>query len=335
MDNNSVSILIPFKNTAEFIPDCIQSIIDQTYDEWEILAVNDHATDNSLNIINSYAQKDARIKVLENEGKGIIEALRTAYFHSNGTYITRMDSDDIMSPNKLEIMVNSLKNSGLGHVALGKVKYFSTEGVGEGYKSYEKWLNRLTEKGSNYSEIYKECVIPSPCWMVNRKDLEKAGSFSSNRYPEDYDLAFRFYGQGLKCIPTNDLLHYWRDYGHRTSRTSEHYAQNYFLDIKLYYFLKLDRNDYSPLVLWGAGKKGKTLAKKLLKKNIVFTWVCDNSNKIGLDIYGKKMDHYTEITKLEKAQIIITVANKEAQVFIKKYLLALKKKTVQDSFFFC
>jgi glycosyltransferase involved in cell wall biosynthesis len=335
MDNSSVSILIPFKNTAEFLPDCIQSIIDQTYKEWEILAVNDHATDNSPNIMNSYAQKDARIKVFKNDGKGIIEALRTAYSLSKGTYITRMDSDDIMSPNKLEIMVNSLKNNGQGHIALGKVKYFSKDGVGDGYKSYEKWLNRLTEKGSNYSEIYKECVIPSPCWMVYREDLEKAGAFSSHRYPEDYDLAFRFYGQGLKCIPTNGLLHYWRDYAHRTSRTSEHYAQNYFLDIKLYYFLKLDRDDHSPLVLWGAGKKGKTLAKKLLKKNIAFTWVCDNSNKIGLDIYGKKMEDYPEITKLGKAQIIITVANKDAQTFIKDYLLALGKKTVQDFFFFC
>ena len=72
MDNSSVSILIPFKNTAEFLPDCIQSIIGQTYKDWEILAVNDHATDNSPNIMNAYAQKDARIKVLKNDGKGII-----------------------------------------------------------------------------------------------------------------------------------------------------------------------------------------------------------------------------------------------------------------------
>ena len=335
MNKSSISILIPYKNTAEFLPDCIQSIIDQTHEDWEILAVNDHSTDNSLDIMYSYAQKDTRIKVLINEGKGIIEALRTAYSHSQGTYITRMDSDDVMSPNKLETMVNSLKNHGQGHVALGKVKYFSKEGVGDGYKSYEKWLNRLTEKGLNYSEIYKECVIPSPCWMVDRKDLEKAGAFASNRYPEDYDLAFRFYEQGLKCIPTNELLHYWRDYSHRTSRTSEHYAQNYFLDIKLHYFLKLDHDNRSPLVLWGAGNKGKSLAKKLLNKNIAFTWVCNNSNKIGLDIYDKKMDHYLEINNLQNAQILITVANKEAQEFIKEYLLAQGEKTVQDFFFFC
>jgi len=335
MKKRTISILIPFKNTAEFLPDCIQSIINQTYDNWEILAVNDHSTDNSLDVMHSYAQKETRINVLKNEGKGIIEALRTAYSHAQGTYITRMDSDDIMSPNKLENMVRSLEKLGQGHIALGKVKYFSKEGVGDGYKSYEKWLNNLTEKGLNYSEIYKECVIPSPCWMVHRTDLERAGSFTSNRYPEDYDLAFRFYEQDLKCIPTNELLHYWRDYGHRTSRTSEHYAQNYFLDIKLHYFLKLDRDNESPLVLWGAGNKGKTLAKNLLKKNIAFIWVCNNSNKIGLDIYDKRMNHYLELSKLQKAQVIITVANKEAQEFIKDYLQDQGKNRVQDYFFFC
>jgi glycosyltransferase involved in cell wall biosynthesis len=335
MDKSGISILLPFKNTAEFLPECIQSIIEQSYDDWEILAVNDHSTDNSLDIMLSYAEKESRIKVLINDGHGIIEALRTAYSHSTGTFITRMDSDDIMSPNKLEIMVNSLRHHGEGHVAIGKVKYFSKDGVGGGYKSYEKWLNSLTEKGLNYSEIYKECVIPSPCWMVTRKDLERAGSFLSDRYPEDYDLAFRFYESDLKCIPCTEILLYWRDYGHRTSRTSEHYAQNYFLDIKLNYFLKLDHDTQRPLILWGAGNKGKNLAKNLLDKKIAFTWVCNNSNKIGLDIYDKKMYHYLEINKLPNAQIIITVANKEAQEFIKDYLLSLGKNPVQDYFFFC
>ncbi|MBC8768882.1 glycosyltransferase family 2 protein [Arenibacter sp. BSSL-BM3] len=335
MDNRTISILIPFKDTEEFLPDCIQSIIDQTYDDWEILAVNDNSTDNSLKIMHSYAKRDIRIKVLENEGKGIIEALRTAYSRSKSTFITRMDSDDLMSRNKLETMVNALEIHGEGYVALGKVKYFSKEGVGGGYKGYEKWLNRLTEQGTNYSEIYKECVIPSPCWMVFRNDLDKVGSFLSDRYPEDYDLAFRFYEQGLKCIPSNEILHHWRDYSYRTSRTSEHYAQNYFLDIKLYYFLKLDHNNQRPFVLWGAGNKGKKLAKNLIGQDIDFTWVCNNTNKIGLDIYDKKMHHYLELNKLQQPQIIITVANSEAQEFIREYLLGKGKNPVKDYIFFC
>ncbi|MCK0145662.1 glycosyltransferase [Arenibacter sp. F26102] len=335
MNNRTISILIPFKDTEEFLPDCIQSIIDQTYDDWEIVAVNDGSTDRSLKIMHSYAKRDPRIKVLENEGKGIIEALRTAYSQSKGTFITRMDSDDLMSKNKLETMVKALERHGKGYVAIGKVKYFSKEGVGGGYKGYEKWLNRLTEQGTNYSEIYKECVIPSPCWMVYKNDLDKVGSFLADRYPEDYDLAFRFYEQGLKCIPCNEILHHWRDYSYRTSRTSEHYAQNYFLDIKLFYFLKLDHNNQRPLVLWGAGNKGKKLAKNLIEQELDFIWVCNNTNKIGLDIYDKKMHHYLEINKLQQPQIIITVANREAQEFIREYLSGKGKNPVQDYIFFC
>mgnify|MGYP000860087858 CR=1 FL=1 len=74
--------------------------------------------------------------------------------------------------------------------------------------------------------------------MVHKTDLDLCGAFLADRYPEDYDLAFRFYEKGLTCISCNKILHYWRDYDTRTSRTSEHYAQNYFLEIKLHYFLK-------------------------------------------------------------------------------------------------
>ncbi|WP_026809797.1 glycosyltransferase family 2 protein [Arenibacter latericius] len=335
MSNQKVSILIPFKDTEAFLPFCIDSIINQTYPHWEVLAIDDHSSDNSAQIIKSYVQNDSRIQVHRNKGQGIIEALRTAYSMATGTFITRMDSDDLMASNKLKLMVKSLEINGKGHIALGKVKYFSGRKLGKGYKSYEKWLNKLTEIGSNYSEIYKECVIPSPCWMVHKTDLDLVGSFLPDRYPEDYDLAFRFYQHGIKCIPSNVILHFWRDYSQRTSRTHHHYAENNFIDIKLSYFLKLDRNNSRPLVIWGAGKKGKKIAKNLNKRKIEFIWICNNSNKIGNDIYGVTMQHYRTLNKLENAQIIITVANKEAQEFIRDYLSGLNKVSTKDYFFFC
>ena len=233
MQRPLVSILIPFKNTEAFLDECLQSIIHQSYEHWEALAVNDHSDDSSARIVKKYSKLDSRIKVFDNVGSGIIPALQNAYSKSTGSLITRMDSDDIMQPNKLEIMVHSLLKKGKGHLAVGQVKYFSHRGISDGYDRYEKWLNRLTEKGENYSEIYKECVIPSPCWMAFREDFDEVGAFEPDRYPEDYDLTFRFYEKGLKCIPCNQVLHQWRDYDTRTSRTSVHYAQNYFLELKL------------------------------------------------------------------------------------------------------
>ena len=265
MQNGKVSIIIPFKNTAHFLPECLDSIVNQTYIDWEVLAVNDHSTDTSLELLSSYSQRDKRIKVFQNNGNGIIPALQTAFAQSSGGFVTRMDSDDIMEPNRLEVMVNSLIKYGKEHVAVGKVKYFSNRGISNGYQRYEEWLNQLTSTGNNFEEIYKECVIPSPCWMVYRSDFEQSKGFEPKRYPEDYDLTFRFYEHGFKIIPCDQVLHLWRDYDTRTSRTHEHYAQNYFLDIKLHYFLKLDYDKNRPLVVWGAGFKGKKIAKGLKK----------------------------------------------------------------------
>lgn len=335
MQNKLVSILTPFKNTAEFLPECLDSILVQTYENWELLIVDDHSIDSSFQIVSDYASRDSRIKLLKNKGTGIIDALRLAFKNSNGTYITRMDSDDIMTPNKLEVLVNKLEEYGKGYVAVGQVKYFSDVGISDGYSKYEQWINGLTQTGSNYFEIYKECVIPSPCWMIHREDLIKCDAFNPNLYPEDYDLTFRFYKHDISCIPCDDILHHWRDYSTRTSRTHEHYAQNYFLEIKLKYFLELDFDTRRPLVIWGAGFKGKTIAKSLVENNVPFHWICDNPKKIGKHIYNQEMLPFSFLKTIPNPQSIVTVANEQAQKDISKYFTSLNLHPVKDYFFFC
>ncbi len=231
---------MPVKNTVQFLNECLESIIEQTENYWELLVVDDDSTDGSNTLLNNYAKTDNWIKVYKNNGDGFIDALRLAYSKSSGDLITRMDSDDIMTPDKLSVLKHNLTASGKGSIAIGLVSYFSEKPLGEGFEKYETWLNELTKKGNNFNGIYKECVIPSPCWMVFREDLEDCNAFFLNRYPEDYDLAFRFYLNKLIPIPCNKKIHLWRDYSKRTSRTHIHYADNTFMDIKRYYFLKLE-----------------------------------------------------------------------------------------------
>lgn len=330
-----VSILTPFKNTEKYISECLDSILDQGFSNWELIIIDDHSTDKSKEIVHSYSNKEKRIKLFTNIGKGIIPALQLAYSKATGDLITRMDSDDIMTPNKLEWMVNALKKNGKGYLAVGQVNYFSSKGISDGYDRYEKWLNTLTLEGRNYEEIYKECVIPSPCWMAYREDFEKCDAFYPNRYPEDYDLTFRFYEYDLKVIPCNEILHLWRDYPTRTSRTHEHYAQNYFLDIKLHYFLKLNFDKDRPLSIWGAGFKGKYLAKSLVEREIDFNWICDNPKKIGRKIYGVELMPFEKLKELDDPQSIISVANELAQEEIRSYLHSNGMKNMIDYFFFC
>lgn len=335
MRKSLVSIIMPFRNTERFLPECLDSILEQSYTHWELIAINDGSEDSSLALLNRYAQRDLRIKVLSNKGQGILPALQTGYENVQGEFITRMDSDDIMSPNRLEWMVEALKNKGEGNLAVGQVRYFSDRGISDGYQKYETWLNQLTAEGRNYEEIYKECVVPSPCWMAYRTNFETCGGFTHNRYPEDYDLTFRFYQHGLKVIPCDQILLRWRDYDSRTSRTSEHYAQNYFLDIKMYYFLKLHYEKKRNLVVWGAGFKGKTIAKTLIDNKVDFVWLCDNPNKIGKSIYGQKLHHFKVLETLQNPQSIVTVANEQSQKEIRNYLHQQGFKNMKDYFFFC
>lgn len=330
-----ISIVMPVKNTSAFLEECLTSIMNQTYTNWELLAVNDHSTDDSYEILSEFSQKDKRIKIFNTNGEGIIDALKLAYCKSSGEYISRMDSDDLMQPKKLELMAEDLLLNGKGHIALGLVKYFSKEGIGEGFCKYEAWLNSLTKQGNNFSELYKECVVPSPCWMVDRADFEKCGGFNSTVYPEDYDLVFRFYQHGLKCLSSNGLLHLWRDYPTRTSRTDKHYADSSFIEIKTNYFLQLHYDKSKNLVVWGAGKKGKFVAELLLKNNFPFQWICDNPKKIGKDIYGQKMLPFTALDEIKNTQSIITVANPKAQTEIKRYFEKRGQYPMKDYFFFC
>jgi len=320
--------LIPAKNALPFLRDCLQSILKQRYSNWEVLVVDDHSSDNTLRVLHEFALQDDRINVFQNQGAGIIAALNLAYAHSNGTYLTRMDADDLMPEGKLDLLHQALQENGQGFVSTGFVKYFSEDQLGQGYLNYEHWLNELTSNASNFTEIYKECVIPSPCWMMHRSDFEKIGAFRSEIYPEDYDLCFRMYQGRLKIAPVKEVCHYWREHFSRATRNDENYADNNFLLLKITKFLEIELKKDKKLVLWGAGSKGKWLAQFFVENQIAFQWMCDNPKKIGKEIYGQviqdsKGDHFNSMN-----QYLVAVANKESLLEIKQSLIH------QEAFYF-
>lgn len=324
---------MPVKDTALFLCECVESVIAQTEQNWELIAVDDHSTDRSWEVLTRFAEGDPRIKVYKNQGVGIIPALRTAYAVSKGDLITRMDSDDVMKSNKLQTLKTILLSNGHSHIAIGLVEYFSEQRLGEGYRKYERWLNRLSRSGENYSELYKECVIPSPCWMTFRSDLDRCGAFERDVYPEDYDLCFRFYANGLKVVPCNEILHLWRDHPDRASRNDTRYSNNSFLELKVGYFLKLDRDPDKQLYLWGAGRKGKRVAILLNSRRIAFTWICNNEKKIGKNIYGNVLCGPDEINKSKHAQIIVCVSNPTENQLLRSSL-SIEYERCQP-YFFC
>ena len=300
------------RNGEAYLSECLDSILNQSIQDWELCVVNNQSSDATGKILEKYHLLDQRVNVVDYKGVSeIIPALRAAYKASSGDYITRMDADDLMPKEKLCFLRDELLKKGRGFVATGLVHYFSNTELGDGYKKYETWLNELTQHSSNYSQIYKECVIPSPCWMVHHDDFEKCGAFSSDVYPEDYDLCFRFYENNMKVIGINEVLHYWRDYNNRNSRTDPNYADQLFFDLKLHYFLKVDHKVNLPLIVWGAGRKGKLMAKKLIDLKLQFDWVTDNPKKIGHNIYGIILKNVDLINYGKQAQVIVAISGEE------------------------
>lgn len=331
-----ISILMPVYNSSAHLGQCLDSIQAQSETSWELIAVDDYSTDDSWHILQRYALKDARIRPLRNTGaKGVIPALRLALKHSRGSYITRMDSDDLMPLEKLKSLKRLLLEHGPGCIATGKVRYFSDEELGEGYRRYERWLNGLMDSGRHYEEIYKECVLPSPCWMAYREALLVCGAFSRDVYPEDYDLAFRFYKHRMRIAASGEVLHLWRDHPGRSTRSLSIYANPAFLSLKLQYFLEISYQPGRPLAIWGAGSKGKEAARYLQKEGVPFHWVCNTPSKWGKDIYGVRMQSTEAAGLLSRPQVAVLVAAPDAGPAIRMQLEQWGMAPGRDYFFFC
>ncbi len=330
-----VSIIMAAKDTAPYLPKCLDSILRQTYKNWELIAINDHSSDRTPEIIKWYADKDDRIKLFYSRKHRLIPALKEGYAQAKGELINRMDSDDRMPSDKLEVLVEEWLKYGKGHIVAGGTEHFVDKGeVGDGFRRYEEWLNEVARQEKHWQEIYQECVIPSHCWIIHRDDFEQVGAFNPEVYPEDYDLCFRFYKKRLKVHGLDKVLHYWRDRSDRISRTWEEYKDNRYFELKLRYFYQIDRDRSRPLLLWGAGRNGKDIAKLLLEEENTFHWMCDNERKVGKDIYGIKLQHQDTIPEVDNPQILIVVTSPEQKVGIRKKLESWGKKPVEDFWFF-
>ena len=323
------------KDTAPYLHDCINSIINQTYQNWELIAVNDHSTDETPEILAAFAKQDARVRVFDSDGYKLIPTLQCGYREVRGTLLNRMDSDDKMPDYKIQLLVDEWHKYGKGHVIAGGTEHFVDEGkVGDGFLRYERWLNEVAKTSTHYQQIYKECVIPSHCWMIHKDDFDAVGAFDPVIYPEDYDLCFRMYKHGLKVIGIDAILHHWRDRSNRISRTWDEYKDNRYFDMKMRFFYEIDRDKKRPLILWGAGRNGKDMAKILQSYNDTFHWVSNNKKQIGKDIYGVRMQSFTDVPSIENAQIMIVVSSPDGKKEIQALLDAWGKEAVKDYWFF-
>lgn len=109
-DERVISIIVPAYNVENFLPSCIESIITQTYSNFELIIVNDGSTDSSGDICNSFAKNDARIKVIHQENKGLVKARQSGLQLASGKYILYIDGDDYVESNFCELLIKETYN---------------------------------------------------------------------------------------------------------------------------------------------------------------------------------------------------------------------------------
>ena len=184
-----ISIISPSFNNAKYLSKAIESCINQTYRNIEIVIVEGGSTDNSLDIISGYADKEPRLKVLiHTDNKGVSKARNDGIVASSGEFIAILDSDDLMTPTRLEeLYVEICKDSAYGLVH-SDVTVINSVGMALGQITGRKRYS----KGNICGEVLRRrgCHIGYP--MIRRSCLEKSGLYDEIlRGGEDYDLYTR------------------------------------------------------------------------------------------------------------------------------------------------
>lgn len=164
MDNNIVSIIIPIYNSEKLLKRCINSIVNQTYKNIEIILVNDGSDDSSGEICEDYARKDKRIKVIHQKNMGVSTARNRGVHESKGRYIQFVDSDDEISPTMTEILVKEVNNS-IDLVICG-YKNVILNNDGPIKKVNVPLINGILENNEfmvHFGDLYYNSLINSPC----------------------------------------------------------------------------------------------------------------------------------------------------------------------------
>ena len=122
-----ISVLIPSYNVEKYIRECLDSIVNQTFEDMEIICIDDRSTDSTLDILNEYALKDSRLRVYENkENKGVSYARNYLLNLAKGKYIFFMDSDDYLELDALEKAYNLTEEKSLD-ILMFKIRHFNNK----------------------------------------------------------------------------------------------------------------------------------------------------------------------------------------------------------------
>ena len=169
MSNPKISVILPVYNVEKYLGECLDSIINQTLKDIEVICVNDGSTDNSLSILKEYASKDTRIKIIDKENEGQGYARKVGLENAIGKYILFCDSDDYYADlTAFEELYNYIEKVNVDVVLFESIRYSKTRGF---YKDIKDFLNNPPQK-----EIFTYLDIDNILFLgliVGKKYIQK------------------------------------------------------------------------------------------------------------------------------------------------------------------
>jgi len=341
MTGPRLSVLLPCRNAAAHLPEAIASIEAQTFTDFEVLAVDDGSTDATAALLEAWAARDERVRVLRTAPRGLVQALATALAAAAGELVARMDADDVAEPDRLARQV-ALLDARPDVVACGtRVRYFPRAAVRDGARRYERWLNSLVEPDELARDVFVECPIAHPALVARRAAVLAAGGYRDPGWPEDYDLVLRLWAAGGRLANVPAVLLHWRERPDRSSRTDPRYSADAFRRCKVHHLRRTllraepgrgaahgpaAGDDGGPAacrsaVVWGAGPVGKRFARELLREGVPLAGFVDlDPRKIGQRIYDVPVVGPPDVGRFRGALALAAVGSPGAREEIRAAL---------------
>lgn len=217
-----ISVIMGIYNCANTLQDAIQCIIDQTYNDWELILCDDGSQDNTYEIAERYVSLyPQKIVLLKNDcNKGLNYTLNRCLSVATGEYIARMDGDDLCSKNRFEKEVFVLDNNPDISITSTDIVHFDETGEW-GYVSHPKQPN-------NRDFLHGTPFCHAPC-MIRKEAYDAVGGYTDNKRVmrvEDFHLWVKMYSKGFLGFNINEPLYYMRDDRNATQRRKFIYRIN-------------------------------------------------------------------------------------------------------------
>lgn len=205
--NKLISIIVPIYKVEKYIHKCIDSLINQTYKNIEIILIEDGSPDNCAKICDEYAEKDKRIKVIHKENAGLSAARNDGVDICMGEYVTFVDSDDYISYSFCEELLNAIVENNADIAICGINRFVEGENAEEAEVNVETKVYNAKETIYNLISIgdYYDCA----CGKLYSKKILDGIRFPIGRIYEDSATTYKFYHMADRVVVLNVKYYYY------------------------------------------------------------------------------------------------------------------------------